>query len=120
MLPAPTTTATSTPWARTSPSWVAIRSIWAGSVPYSRSPISASPESFSRIRLKRGFADIGLILADLEAGEARDPHVLAGLRRHLGDQVADRLPLVALLVEVLLVEQDQLRGPLLQLALDDL
>src|SRR5919106_5222109 len=113
MLPAPTTTATSTPWARTSRTWVAIRSIWAGSVPYSRSPISASPESFSRSRLKRGLAAIGLILADFEADEARDPHVLAGLRRHLGNEVLDRLALVALLVEVLLVEQNQLRGPLL-------
>src|ERR687898_1195004 len=120
MLPAPTTTATSTPWARTSRTWFAIRSICAGSVPYSRSPISASPESFSRTRLKLAEAIRRLLLSHLEAGEARDPDVLAGLGGELGAQVLDRLALVALLVEVLLIEQDLLGGPLAQLPLDDL
>src|SRR5687768_18547836 len=105
MLPAPTTTAISTPWARTSPTWVATRSIWAGSVPYSRSPISASPESFSRTRLKRGSgAKAGLLLPNLEAGEAGDADVLAGLRGDVRAQVLDRLALVFLLIEMLLVE----------------
>src|SRR5918994_14094 len=119
MLPAPTTIATSTPRPRTSPTWFAIRSICAGSVPYSRSPISASPESFSRTRLKLAEAIRRLLLSHLEAGEARDPDVLAGLGGELGAQVLDRLALVALLVEVLLIEQDQLGGPLAELPLDD-
>src|SRR3977135_2706533 len=120
MFPAPTTMATSTPRARTSRTWWAIRSIWAGSVPYSRDPIRASPESFSRIRLNRAEAKRSLLLPHLEAREARDADVLAGLRGDLGLQVLDRLALVALLVEVLLVEQDELGCPLAELALDDL
>src|SRR5215211_228887 len=120
MFPAPTTIATSTSRSRTSLTWVAIRSIWPGSVPYSRSPMSASPESFSRIRLKLAEAKWGLLLPHLEAREPGDPDVLAGLGGELGAQVLDRLALVALLVEVLLVQQDQLGGPLAKLALDDL
>ena len=54
MLPAPTTIATSTPRSRIAATWRAIRSTSAPSVPNSRSPISASPESFSRMRPKRG------------------------------------------------------------------
>src|SRR5215217_3486145 len=120
MLPAPTTIATSTSCARTSLTWLAIRSICAGSVPKSRSPIRASPESFSRIRLKRAEAMTALLPPHLEAREAGDADVLAGLGGDLRAQVLDRLALVALLVEVLLVEQDKLGGPLAKLALDDL
>ena len=54
MLPAPTTIATSTPRSRIAATWRAIRSTSAASVPYSSSPISASPESFSRMRLNWG------------------------------------------------------------------
>src|SRR3954452_13164314 len=120
MLPAPTTMATSTSRARTSRTWCAIRSICSGSVPYSRSPIRASPESFSRMRLKAASGKAALLLSHLEAREAGDPDVLAGLGRDLGAQVLDRLALVLVLVEVLLIEQDELGGPLLQLAVDDL
>src|SRR5919109_237049 len=56
MLPAPTTSATSTPRAATEVICSAIRVTRSGSVPYSSDPISASPESFSRTRLKRGDA----------------------------------------------------------------
>ena len=56
MLPAPTTTAISTPRSETSWTCVAIRSTRSGSVPYSSEPIRASPESFSRTRLKTGSA----------------------------------------------------------------
>src|ERR671925_2363425 len=104
MLPAPTTSATSTPRAATEVICSAIRVTRSGSVPYSSDPISASPESFSRTRLKRGDA-IGwrsyglqraftpracapkarpvrprLLLPHLEAREAGDAHVLARLR----------------------------------------
>src|SRR5918995_4935959 len=111
MLPAPTTIATSTPRPRTSPTWFAIRSICPGSVPYSRSPISASPESFSRIRLKLAeAAKPPLLLSDLEPGEAGDSDVLARLGGDVVPQVLDRLALVFLLIEVLLVEQHDLGG----------
>src|SRR4051812_10636036 len=121
MLPAPTTIATSTSCARTSRTWLAIRSICVGSVPYSRSPIRASPESFSSMRLNRAEANgRTLLLPHLEAREAGDSNVLARLGRDLGAQILDRLALVLVLVEVLLIEQDELGGPLLQLAVDDL
>src|SRR5918994_4093911 len=84
--------------------------------------MSASPESFSSTRLKLGSAAMPLVAlsADLEAGEAGDADVLAGLRGDLGAEILDRLALVALLVEVLLIEQDDLGGPLLELPFDDL
>ena len=49
--------------------------------------MSASPESFSRTRLKAG---LGHSSADLEAGEAPDHDVLARVRRDLGAQLARR------------------------------
>src|SRR5258706_6455967 len=54
MLPPPMTTATSTPSPRTSAISDAIPSSVAGSMPNPDCPMSASPESLSRIRLKRG------------------------------------------------------------------
>ena len=48
---APTTIATSTPASCTCVTWRATAATRSGSVPYSRLPISASPESFSRMRL---------------------------------------------------------------------
>src|SRR6478672_8034342 len=54
MFPAPTTMAISTPDACTSTISSATVSIVPRSSPYSRAPISDSPESFSRIRLKTG------------------------------------------------------------------
>src|SRR4051812_37419123 len=93
-----------------------------GSAPYSRSPISASPDSFKRTRRKAGcpFCDSGLLLAHLEAREAPDDYVLAGRGGDLGPQLLDRLRLVLLLVHVLLIQQDDLLEPLAHAALGDL
>src|SRR3954468_18825373 len=99
MLPPPTTMAISTPRCETFLTSAAILRIRTGSAPYSRSPISASPESFRRMRPKAApsggagaaaSSAIGLT-ADLEAREATDHDVLAGARRDLGAQVLDRL-----------------------------
>src|SRR6202161_344802 len=57
MLPAPTTIATSTPCSCTSATWRATAATRSGSVPNSSVPISASPESFSRMRWKAGAID---------------------------------------------------------------
>src|SRR5919197_3063339 len=56
MFPAPTTIASSTPLRWTSTTASAIVATRAGSSPYSRSPISASPDSLSRTRWKIGAA----------------------------------------------------------------
>src|SRR4051794_17141533 len=102
MLPAPTTSAISTPRLATSWTCAAMPSTRSGSVPYSRPPIRASPESFSRTRLNAGSSDTPAtivlrlpLLADGEPGEARDPHVLAGLRGDLRPHLLDRLAVVA-------------------------
>ena len=47
----------STPRSRTAATWAATARTRSGSVPYSRSPMSASPDSFSRTRLKTGAGD---------------------------------------------------------------
>src|SRR5215210_5865844 len=119
MFPAPSTTATWTsrsvrPWI-----WRASWRTTSGSVPYSRSPIRASPESLSRIRLKTGSAT-GPSGPDGESGEAADDDVLPGRARELGPQLLDRLALVLVRVDVHLVEEDGLLHPLAQLALGDL
>src|SRR3954468_15986469 len=62
---------------------------------------------------------IGL-LADGEADEALDDHVLARLGREVGAQLLDRLAVVLVAVDVLLVEEHDLLVPALELALDDL
>src|SRR5712675_1647565 len=54
MLPPPMTSAISTPSARTSAISEAMRSMTPGSMPKPVSPMRASPESLSRMRLKRG------------------------------------------------------------------
>src|SRR3954451_20843150 len=99
MLPAPRTTATSTPWSRMRAIWPAIAFSVCGSVPKSRSPMSASPESLSRTRLKAAISG-PFLGADREAREALDDHVLAGLGRQLGAQLLDRLAAVLVLVDV--------------------
>src|SRR5436305_1136991 len=129
MLPPPTTIATSTPRACTRSISAAMAAMRSASAPYSAEPIRASPESFKRMRLNAGRAPLpdacastsrlGL-LADLEAGEAADHHVLARLRGGRGPQVLDGLPGVLVLVHVLLVEEDDLLEPLAKLALGDL
>src|SRR5215211_3419916 len=78
--------------------------------------MSASPESLSRMRRKA----VRDSLPDLEAREAADDHVLAGLGRHRGAHVLDGLAGVLVLVDVLLVEQRDLLEPLAQPALGDL
>src|SRR3954451_20948245 len=115
MLPPPTTIATSTPRSVIPFTAVAMEAMRWGSVPKGRSPISASPDSFSRSRRKTG----SLFSANLEPREATDDHVLAGLLRDVGAQLLDRASLV-LGVHVLLVEQDDVLEALLDLAFHDL
>src|SRR3977135_3706343 len=88
-----------------------------------------SPDSFNRMRLKTGSATTGgsygpprrdVLLADREAGEPLDDDVLAGLGREGGAQLLNRLAVVLVAVDVLLVEQDDVLVPGLELALDDL
>src|SRR6202161_2417090 len=96
MLPAPTTIATSTPWSRTAATWRATPATRAGSVPKSSSPISASPESFSRMRLKAGAIAAEPIrarglLAYGEAGKPADYNILTGGCGQLVTQLLDGL-----------------------------
>src|SRR5215210_8099133 len=96
MLPAPTTIASSTPrdWMSTSSS--AIDSIVARSMPYSLGPISASPESFRRIRPYAGAAS-GVATAPSGSGSVigsareREPFELEHLGARLGQRLSDRL-----------------------------
>src|SRR4051812_38069278 len=130
MLPPPTTIATSTPRSHTRCTSAAIAAMRSASAPYSALPISASPESFRRMRLKAGRAPsaegcalsskLSLRLADLEASEAPDHDVLTRLRRGGSAELLDALAAVLVLVHVLLLEQDDLLEPLAQLALGDL
>src|SRR5688572_23149905 len=102
MLPPPTTAATSTPSPCTS--WMARASAVtrSGSCPYSRAPMSASPDSFSRTRRytarsrtapSGSGAAVELTrrspLPDHEAREALDLDVLPGLGRQLRAHVLD-------------------------------
>src|SRR3954470_3496003 len=124
MFPAPTTSAISTPRLATPCTWAAIPSTRSGSVPYSRPPIRASPESFSSTRLNAGSSATAqtsyALFPDHKPGEARDPHVLAGPRRDLRTQFLDRLALVGVGANVLLLEKRDLLRPLLKLPIDDL
>src|SRR4051794_1869978 len=119
MLPAPSTTAIWTPRSCTVLSWSAMDPTVAGSVPYSSGPISASPESLIRTRLKTG-SSLTRLRAHREAGEAADHDVLAGGAGEVGAQLLDRLALVLVRVDVRLVEQDDVVHPGLELALGDL
>src|SRR3569833_3054273 len=102
MLPPPITTAVCTPICTISWSSPAIRLRTAGSTPYSTAPSSASPDSFTRMREKRGFtgsfiaspAPAGLPLKKTprEAGFfVRDPKTSVGrsldLCHHLSHEV---------------------------------
>src|SRR5215208_5810054 len=118
MLPAPTTTATSTPRSCTPLICAAIPTTRSGSVPYSSSPISASPDSFRRIRSNAG--RLTASGSDREAREAADDDVLAGRAGERGAQLLDRLAVVLVGVDVRLLEQHDLFRPLAQLALGDL
>jgi hypothetical protein len=66
MFPAPTTIPVSTPEVCTSTISSAIASIVPRSMPYSRSPISDSPESFSRMRRKTGRSSVAVATASSE------------------------------------------------------
>src|SRR6478672_6046676 len=99
MLPAPTTIATSTPWSRIAVTWRATATTRSGSVPYWSSPISASPDSFRRMRLKAGaigaqslYPAPGL-LTYCKAREAADDDVLTGGGRELVSELLHGLAL---------------------------
>src|SRR3954451_8772944 len=119
MLPAPITSATSTPRSWTRWTCRAIAPTLFPSMPYSSEPIMASPESLSRIRSNAG-SPTGLLAADREAREALDDDVLAELAGQLGPDLLDRLALVLVGVDVRLRQEGDLLEPLAQLALGDL
>src|SRR4051794_8009876 len=110
MLPPPITRAISRPSARTSTSSSASRSIVPASRPYSSGPMRASPESFSRTRLK----PIGRRLRDRVPGvvEKLDPLFLQVLR--------DRSRRFVAAVPRLLGQDRLAVEPLVQLTFDDL
>src|SRR5689334_16947268 len=110
MFPPPMTSASSSPFARTSTSSCASWSTVTASRPYSREPIRASPESFSRTRLK----PIRAVSGDRvpRVVEELDPQLLEVLRDRPGRLVS---PIPRLLREDRLAEE-----ALVELALDDL
>src|ERR671937_2824260 len=122
MFPAPTTIAISTPLVHTSTISSATASIVSRSIPYSRSPIRHSPESFSRMRRKttcvpgtaaRVSSDWTVISAD-ERETLELEHFCALFVEHL----SHRLPGV---VDPLLFGQHAVREePLVQHSFDDL
>src|SRR5438477_10545656 len=120
MLPPPTTIATATSRLWTAETSAAIACTRSGSVPYSRSPINASPESFSSTRLYTvGGALVAIGSATYrEPREAAHDDVLAGLGRERLAQLLDRLATVLVLVDVLLAEQNHIVQPLVDLAGD--
>src|SRR5437667_2183849 len=115
MFPPPVTIPTWMPWSCTSRISSASAPITLSSMPWRASPARISPLSLRRMRWKR--APKGLLLAEPEAGEAPDLDVLAGLRRGVAHQVADRRLVVA---NVGLLEQADLGEELLELAGHDL
>src|SRR5215207_512683 len=96
MLPAPTTIAISTPRDCTSTSSSAVDSTVARSMPYCLGPISASPDSFRRIRPNAGAAS-GAATAPSGSGSVirsareREPFELEHLGARLGQRLSDRL-----------------------------
>src|SRR5919201_53435 len=122
MFPAPTTIAISTPSAWTATISSATASIVARSIPYSRSPISDSPESFSRMRRKTGrpASARATVSSDCTAisADQREALELQHLRALFAEHLADRLGGV---VDPLLVRQDAVgEEALVEHALDDL
>src|SRR5712691_4208902 len=106
MFPAPTTIPVSTPLAWTSTISSATASIVSRSMPYSRSPISDSPDSLSRMRRKTGRA-----LCDTTA-DSSDRTLTSAAQleplelEHLGTLVRERLAdLLAGVVDPLLVDE---------------
>src|SRR6188474_1540263 len=95
MLPAPTTTAVSTPSRWTLMTSSATASIVARSMPYSRSPISDSPESFSRMRRKTGRGSARVVTASsgrtVTSAAQLEPLELENLRAFIGERLSDLL-----------------------------
>src|SRR5919201_3329776 len=122
MFPAPTTIAISTPLACTSTISSATASIVSRSIPYSRSPISDSPESFSRMRRNtacvpgtaaRVSSDWTVISAD-EREALELEHFCALFVEHLSHRLSG-------VVDPLLFGQHAVREkPLVQHSFDDL
>src|SRR5215217_2452085 len=130
MLPAPTTTQTSTPRPCTRAIWRATAWIRSGSAPYSWLPSSASPDSLMRTRWNAGAAPSACAVgaaaaagsgsvANGEPREAADHDVLARLGGERGADLLDRAAFVLLAVDVRLLEQHDLLEPGVDLALDD-
>src|SRR4051794_32048424 len=130
MLPAPTTTQTSTPRAWTRAIWRATAWIRSGSAPYSWLPSSASPDSLISTRWNAGAAPADASagagttvgsgsVANGEPREAADHNVLARSGGERGADLLDRAPFVLLTVDVRLLEQHDLLEPGVDLALDD-
>src|SRR5688572_14534113 len=90
-----------------------ISSTTGGSMPKPRPPARASPDSFSTMRSYRS----GVLLSDLEAGEAADEDVLAESLDGLVDDIR-HLPVGVL--DVSLIEEANLLIPLLELPGGDL
>src|SRR2546430_15895840 len=99
MLPPPITTATCTPRSRTLRISSARYFVYSGEIPNSRSPRSASPESFSTTRPYLAFVPSAIAgslgrfaigLAELEPLEPLDANVLAGRSSDAGHELADR------------------------------
>src|SRR4051794_24969187 len=122
MLPPPITSATSSPSARTSTSSRASPSTVAASRPYSRGPIRASPESFSRTRskptpaLRDGVPGVveeldAALLQVLRHGARRLVGAVPGLlgQDRLAEEPLVELSLDDLLADVLGLRQDLLR-----------
>src|SRR4029450_11173272 len=89
----------------------------AGSIPWSRSPISASPESFRRTRRNgavRWSGVAALVTRLLCQGEAAEPRPPEARLLECG---AD---LLAAVVDPLLLVQDEIGQPLVDPSLDDL
>src|ERR1700730_306829 len=103
-MPPPMTTATWTPRSRTLRISSARYFVYSGEMPNSRSPRSASPESFSTTRPYLAFVNSAIAgslgrfavgLAQLEPLEPLDADVLAGAGRARRHELADRLRGVA-------------------------
>src|SRR5919201_1915752 len=122
MFPAPTTIAISTPSAWTAMISSAMASIVARSIPYSRSPISDSPESFNRMRWKTG-RPVGAgatVSSDCTAISAyqREALELQHLRALFAEHLTDRL--AGVVNPLLLCQHAVGEEALVEHALDDL
>ena len=88
-------------------------------MPYSRSAHQRLARELQQHAREDRLSVIGGSFADDEAREAPDDDVLACRRRDLVRELADRLALVLVGVDVRLVEQHDLAVPLRELALGD-